>query len=50
MKLPDGYQLKKGLDNSKDQSYVLYNLTQEQLAHTQFPVGGLCQARGAGDC
>ena len=35
------YQLKKGLDNSKDQSYVLYNLTQEQLAHTQFPVGEL---------
>ena len=35
------YLLKKGLDNSKDQSYVLYNLTQEQLAHTQFPVGEL---------
>jgi len=26
--------LKKGLDEGKDQSYVLYNLTQEQLAHT----------------
>ena len=35
------YLLKKGLDGSKDQSYVLYNLTQEQLAHTQFPVGEL---------
>lgn len=35
------YLLKKGLDSSKDQSYVLYNLTQEQLAHTQFPVGEL---------
>lgn len=35
------YLLKKGLDHSKDQSYVLYNLTQEQLAHTQFPVGEL---------
>ena len=35
------YLLKKGLDNSKDQSYVLYNLTQKQLAHTQFPVGEL---------
>lgn len=35
------YQLKKALDPSKDQSYVLYNLTQEQLAHTQFPLGSL---------
>jgi len=35
------FLLKKGLDHSKDQSYVLYNLTQEQLAHTLFPVGEL---------
>lgn len=35
------YLLKKGLDHSKDQSYVLYNLTQKQLAHVQFPVGAL---------
>ncbi|MBQ3835094.1 MAG: tRNA 2-thiouridine(34) synthase MnmA, partial [Elusimicrobia bacterium] len=35
------YYLKKAIDNTKDQSYVLYNLTQEQLAHTLFPVGGL---------
>lgn len=27
--------------NEKDQSYVLYNLTQEQLAHTVFPLGEL---------
>lgn len=33
--------LKKGLDEGKDQSYVLYNLTQEQLAHTRLPLGGL---------
>ncbi len=33
------YLLKKGLDESKDQSYVLYNLTQEQLSHTIFPLG-----------
>ena len=33
------YILKKGMDESKDQSYVLYNLTQEQLAHTLFPLG-----------
>ncbi len=42
---PDGkYELKKALDESKDQSYVLYNLTQTQLAHTQFPLGGLTKA------
>ena len=35
------YLLKKGLDASKDQSYVLYTMTQEQLAHTLFPLGAL---------
>ncbi len=35
------YLLKKALDPSKDQSYVLYSLTQEQLAHTLFPLGEL---------
>ena len=38
------YLLKKALDASKDQSYVLYMLTQEQLAHTQFPLGTLHKA------
>ena len=33
------YLLKKGLDPHKDQSYVLYCLTQHQLAHTLFPLG-----------
>lgn len=33
------YYLKKGLDASKDQSYVLYSLSQEQLSHTMFPLG-----------
>ena len=33
--------LKKGADLSKDQSYVLYAMTQEQLKHTLFPLGGL---------
>lgn len=28
-------------DNSKDQSYVLYNLTQEQLSHILFPLGAI---------
>ena len=35
------YMLAKGVSEDKDQSYVLYNLSQEQLAHTQFPVGEL---------
>ena len=35
------YLLKRGLDESKDQSYVLYAMTQEQLAHTCFPLGGI---------
>ena len=34
------YLLKKALDDSKDQSYVLYMLTQDQLSHIQFPLGG----------
>ena len=33
--------LKKAADPSKDQSYVLYSLTQEQLAHTILPLGEL---------
>ena len=35
------YFLKKALDGSKDQSYVLYSLTQEQLSRTLFPLGEL---------
>ena len=37
------YVLKKALDASKDQSYVLYALTSSQLAHTAFPLGTLCK-------
>ena len=35
------YLLKKALDPTKDQSYVLYSLTQEQLSHTLFPLGSI---------
>lgn len=35
------YVLKKASDLSKEQSYVLYALTQEQLAHVLFPLGEL---------
>jgi tRNA-specific 2-thiouridylase len=33
------FQLLRGVDPNKDQSYVLHTLTQEQLAHTMFPLG-----------
>lgn len=33
--------LRKNDDPGKDQSYVLYSLTQDQLAHTLFPLGGM---------
>ncbi len=35
------YLLKRPSDRSKDQTYVLYSLTQEQLSHTLFPLGEL---------
>jgi len=38
------FLLKKGADKTKDQSYVLYTLTQEQLAHIIFPLGRLTKA------
>lgn len=38
------FELKKAVDVTKDQSYVLYSLTQEQLAHTVFPLGGYTKA------
>ncbi|WKB51045.1 tRNA 2-thiouridine(34) synthase MnmA [Eleftheria terrae] len=37
----DGFQLLKGLDPSKDQSYFLHRLNQAQLSRTLFPVGEL---------
>ena len=38
--LPGGrYSLKTSVTAAKDQTYALYNLTQEQLSHTLMPVG-----------
>ena len=34
------YVIKEGVDSNKDQSYVLFGLSQEQLSYTLFPVGG----------
>ena len=38
------YLLRKALDSGKEQSYVLYSLSQDQLAHTLFPLGTLQKA------
>lgn len=35
------YELRRGLDDAKDQSYVLYHLTQDDLKHMLFPLGEL---------
>jgi tRNA-uridine 2-sulfurtransferase len=35
------YELLRAADESKDQSYFLFGLTQEQLARTEFPLGEL---------
>jgi tRNA-specific 2-thiouridylase len=35
------YELRKGVDQSKDQTYFLFGLTQAQLARTMFPIGHL---------
>lgn len=35
------WRLLRGVDGTKDQSYYLFGLTQDQLAHALFPLGGL---------
>jgi len=40
-RIDDQYRLLRGCDAHKDQSYFLHVLTQEQLAHTCFPLGRL---------
>lgn len=39
------FLLKKAVDSAKDQSYFLYALTQEQLAHIRFPLGELTKSQ-----
>ena len=39
------YLLYKAADLSKDQSYVLYSLTQDQLSRTRFPLGEMTKAQ-----
>ncbi len=38
------YTLSKAADKNKDQSYVLYGMTQKQLARTLFPLGSMTKA------
>ena len=38
------WMLQKALDETKDQSYFLYALTQKQLSHIRFPLGELTKA------
>ncbi|MBU5434916.1 tRNA 2-thiouridine(34) synthase MnmA [Pseudoflavonifractor sp. MSJ-37] len=37
--------LRAGEEDARDQSYVLYSMTQEELAHTLFPLGELPKAK-----
>jgi tRNA-specific 2-thiouridylase len=51
--MTDRWELLRAKDDSKDQSYFLWGLSQEQLAHSEFPLGELtkdevrCVARRA---
>jgi tRNA-uridine 2-sulfurtransferase len=42
---PDTYRLLRGRDQTKDQGYFLYGLGQDELAHTQFPLGNMIKTQ-----
>lgn len=42
---PTGPALARGVDSSKDQSYVLFGIPRDQLARTLFPIGELTKPR-----
>ncbi len=44
------YLLKKSVTDKKDQTYALYNLTQDQLSRTLMPIGDYYKGRGKGNC
>jgi tRNA-specific 2-thiouridylase len=39
-----GYRLRRAIDRDKDQTYFLFELTQQQLAAVEFPLGELTKA------
>ncbi|MCU1396078.1 MAG: mnmA [Ilumatobacteraceae bacterium] len=39
-----GFELERGLDRAKDQSYVVHMIDQAELARTMFPVGSMTKA------
>lgn len=39
------YQIHKGVDKNKDQSYFLYTLGQKELKHALFPLGGFTKSQ-----
>jgi tRNA-specific 2-thiouridylase len=39
------YEMRRGADPGKDQTYFLFGLTQQQLARTLFPIGGYTKAQ-----
>lgn len=41
----DTVLLKKAADETKDQTYVLWNLTQEMLCRLKFPLGGFTKSQ-----
>jgi len=43
--MPEGYKLHKAVDITKDQSYFLYSLGQEQLRHLLLPLGEMTKER-----
>jgi tRNA-uridine 2-sulfurtransferase len=43
-KVDGAYRLFRGADEGKDQSYVLWMLTQDQIAHALFPVGEMSKS------
>ncbi|HVH49912.1 MAG TPA: tRNA 2-thiouridine(34) synthase MnmA [Sphingomicrobium sp.] len=48
---PQGVEMHKGADPSRDQSYFLYGTTRQQLEYLRFPLGGLpkCEVRRLAD-
>ncbi len=41
----DRYVVSKGLDENKDQSYVLWGVSQQNLARTKFPLGSFAKSQ-----